>query len=313
MYDVAGVWLGEDNYHGVFSVTNWNMDFYGGALVFSDDASSFSGGILTAYSNMTFAAKRDGRWTATSLYGGEIRGPGRVTINPYWLNSSYGAATAAFQLSGNNTNFSGGLTLSGNNLYLQHTNALGTGDAWFDAADGGKVYLSVVPAVNWTLPNNIGGINTIQVQDGSGAYTLTTPGTTIQPGTNVNASGQLTVAGSLAFGTDTVGGTSKLIVDVTGTGGVAGTDFDCLIVTHALSNLNNATLVVNVATNLAKNALDGQQLIVATNVVSLASTFSSVTFNGAWHGKVVYNQPAGTVKLYQVSAAPQQGTALLVR
>jgi hypothetical protein len=312
-YDMAGVWLGEDNYHGVFSVTNWNMDFYGGALVFSDDASSFSGGILTAYSNMTFAAKRDGRWTATSLYGGEIRGPGRVTINPYWLNSSYGAATASFQLSGNNTNFSGGLTLSGNNLYLQHTNSLGTGNCWFDAADGGTVYLSVVPAVNWTLPNNIGGINTIQVQDGSGAYTLTTPGTTIQPGTNVNASGQLTVAGSLAFGTDTVGGTSKLIVDVTGTGGVAGTDFDCLIVTHALSNLNNATLVVNVATNLAKNALDGQQLIVATNVVSLASTFSSVTFNGAWHGKVVYNQPAGTVKLYQVSAAPQQGTALLVR
>ena len=315
LYDMAGVWLGEDDFHGVFSVTNWNMDYYGGALVFSDDASSFSGGVLNVYSNMTFTAKRDNRWAGLSRYGGEIRGSGRITINPYWFSGLYGNASSAFYLSGNSTNFTGGVTLLGNNLYLQHTNALGrTGDCWFAAGDAGAVYLqNAAGAVNWTLGNNLGGVNTVQVENASASYTLTLPGTTLQPGTNINASGKLTVAGNLAFGTNAVGGASTWIVDVTGTNGVAGVDFDQLVVTHSLTNLNNATLVVNVATNLAKDALAGQELIVATNATALASGFASVFFGGAWHGKVAYNQPTGTVKLYQVSAQPISGTVLFVQ
>ena len=312
-YDVAGVWLGADNFTGNFSVTNWNMDFYGGTLVFSDQNSSFAGGILNAYSNVTFTGKRDGRWVATSSYGGEIRGPGHVTISPIAFGTGYGASSAAFYLSGNNTNFIGGLTLLGNNLYLQHTNALGTGTCWFAAADGGKVYLQNATPTDWVLNNDLGGINTIQVQDGSSAYTLTVPGRAVQPGTNVNASGQLTIAGNLAFGTGALSAPATLTIDVTGTNGAAGVDFDRLVVTRNLSNLNNATLVVNVATNVARDALLGQELIVATNATTLASTFSSVTFSGGWHGKVAYNQPAGTVKLFKVSAVPQSGTTVFFR
>ena len=315
-YDMAGVWLGVEGFSPTYvSVTNWTMDVYGGTLVFSDRESLFSGGVLTVYSNLTFTAKRDNRWGGVSRYLGEIRGPGRITINPYWFDGGYGHPTSAFYLSGNNTNFTGGVTLLGNNLYLQHTNALGrTGDCWFAAGDAGAVYLqNAAGAVNWALGNNLGGINTIQVENASAAYTLTTSGTTLRPGTNVNVCGKLTIAGNLAFGTDGAGGTSTVIVDVSGTNGVAGVDFDQLVVTHSLTNLNNATLVVNVATNLAKNALAGQELIVATNATALASGFVSVSFGGAWHGKVAYNQPTGTVKLYQVSAQPISGTVLFVQ
>lgn len=315
-YDMAGVWLGVETFSpGYLSVTNWTMEFYGGSLVFSDRESLFSGGVLTAHSNLTFAAKRDNRWPGISRYGGEIRGSGRITINPYWFDNAYGYPSSVFYLSGNSTNFTGGVTLLGNNLYLQHTNALGrTGDCWFAAGDAGVVYLqNAAGAVNWTLGNNLGGINTVQVENASVAYTLTTPGTTLRPGTNVNACGKLTIAGNLAFGTDAVGGTSTLVVDVSGTNGMAGVDFDQLVVTRTLTNLNNATLIVNVATNLTKDALAGQELVVATNATSLVGTFASVSFSGAWHGKAAYNQPAGTVKLTQLSAEPSSGTVLFVQ
>jgi len=288
-YDMAGVWLGVETFSPTYiSVTNWNMDFYGGALVFSDRESVFSGGVLNVYSNMTFSGKRDGRWTATGRYGGEIRGPGRITINPYWYNNGYGAASAAFYLSGNNTNFTGGVTLLGNNLYLQHTNALGsTGDCWFAAGDAGTVYLqNAAGAANWTLGNNLGGINTLQVENGT-AYSLTLAGSTLQPGTNVNAVGKLTIAGNLLFSTNAAGGYAKLIVDVTGAGGVAGTDFDQLVVNRAgvAATIGNCDLVINLGPTVEQ--LSGQTLTIVTN--------ANDNFTGQSFHSVIWQNVKGVV------------------
>lgn len=307
-YDVAGVWLGVDNFTGNFAVTNWNMDFYGGALAFSDQNSSFSGGILNVYSNMLFTGKRDGRWTASSRYGGEIRGPGRITINPYWFDSGYGNSSAAFYLYGNNTNFAGGVTLLGNNLYVQHPNALGTGDCWFAAGDAGTVYLqNAAGAANWTLGNNIGGINTLRVENGT-AYALTLAGSTLQPGTNVNAAGKLTIAGSLQLSTNAAGGYAKLIVDVTGAGGVAGVDYDQLVVTRAglAGTLGQCDLVINLGPTVEQ--LSGQSLtiVINTNDNFTGQSFHSVTWQNVkgvvQATNVIYNN--GSIQLQIAPADP---------
>ncbi|MEI8243420.1 MAG: hypothetical protein WCI17_09155, partial [bacterium] len=108
------------------------------------------------------------------------------------------------------------------------------------------------------------------------------------------------------------GAGSRLRIHVAGSNGVAGVDFDQLAVDHTLTNLANAVLQVNVNTNLAKLALFGQELIVVSNATAIADTFASVEWNAPWRGKVKYNEPAGTVKLIGVTAAPLPGTAILV-
>lgn len=314
----AELWAFQDwNYYGL-TLQNWEIELQGGTLGSGKfQASQMLGGHIYMTSNSTFYGHRDGRvWTPDFRYGGTIVGTGRLTIDA----DRYETDTQIFRLSGTNSSFSGGVTILWNRLYVECTNALGTGDCWFDSADpnSGGVYLNTTPATtNWVLQNNFGGIGKLQVQDGSATYTLTTPGTTIQPGTNVNVPGQLTIAGNLAFGTNGAGGRSTLMIDVTGTNGVAGVDFDQLAVTRTLTNLNNAALVVNLATNLANGSLNGQTLIVATNAATLASTFASVRFNGSshgsrWRGTVTYNQPAGTVTLSTLSAPPG-GSAIFVR
>jgi hypothetical protein len=288
------------------NVTNWTVDLNGGELRWNG-ASKYDGGTLAMNSNSTW-------WGATAgnkEYAGTISGPGRLDINPT-------GGSGPFILSGNNSGFSGGINLLSDSLTASHTNGLGTGPVLLASQSGGKLTLDR-PSGNfdWTLANNLSGGCTngstavaIQVEDGVGTNTLTVLGT-IDPGTNTltgatNIMGILRVDGSVAFGSG-----SRLKIDISGTNDVAGVDFDRLLVDHDLTGLSNAVLEVNVNTNLAQTSLQGQELVVVSNATALVGTFGSVQWNAPWIGTVLYNEPAGTVKLSNICV--EQGSVFKFR
>lgn len=302
------------------TVKDWEIELRGGALGFGvDGVGTYRGGHVYVVSNSTFYGRRDERWGTDSRCEAEIVGTGRVTINA----NAGGIGTAdsqpmRFFLSGANTNFSGGIDLRWNQLVAEQTNALGTGPILVASSDSGSGLYLDRPAGNfdWTLANDLsGGRGTnvaIKVEDGTGTNALTMLGT-LDPGTNgaavtTNSTGILRVDGSVAFGTG-----SRLRIHIAGTNGVAGVDYDQLRVDHDLTRLSNAVLEVRVNTNLFKNALVGQEFVVASNAAALVGSFVSVEWNMPWRGKVKVNDPAGTVKLVEVTAAPQPGTVLLVQ
>ncbi len=163
------------------------------------------------------------------------------------------------------------------------------------------------------MPNSITGKGTITVEAGDGVKKLTCTGT-VDPGTNAvevttSSTGILRIDGDFEFGTG-----SRLKIDIAGTNGVAGLDFDRLAVDHDLTGLSNAVLEIGGSNNLLKATLAGQELVVVTNAASLAgSEFLTVQWNPPWRGKVKYNEPAGTVKLVEVTSAPPPGMVLVVR
>jgi hypothetical protein len=233
-------------------------------------------------------------------YGGTISGAGRLDINPT-------GGSGPFILSGDNSGFSGGIRLLADSLTASHTNGLGTGPVLLASQSGGKLTLDR-PSGNfdWTLANNLSGGCTngstavaIQVEDGVGTNTLTVLGT-VDPGTNTltgatNIMGILRVDGDMAFGAG-----SRLRIHIADTNGVAGVDFDRLLVDHDLTGLSNAVLEVNVNANLAETSLLGQELVVVSNATALVGTFGSVQWNAPWSGRAVYNDSPGTVKLINI-------------
>jgi hypothetical protein len=289
------------------TVKDWEIELRGGALGFGvDGVGTYRGGHVYVVSNSTFYGRRDGRWGTDSRCEAEIVGTQRVTINA----NAGGIGTddsqpMRFLLSGNNTNFSGGIDLRWNQLVAEQTNALGTGPILVASSDSGSGLYLDRPAGNfdWTLANDLsGGRGTnvaITVEDGAGATTMTLLGT-LDPGTNgaavtTNSTGILRVDGSVAFGTG-----SRLRIHIGGTNGVAGVDYDQLRVDHDLTGLSNAVLEVNVNANLAETSLLGQELVVVSNATALVGTFGSVQWNAPWSGRAVYNDSPGTVKLINI-------------
>ena len=290
----CGVYLDPTPSGQGLSITNWDFDLYGGYLAFGDRASTYAGGTVTLYSNAVFYGKRDTRWTATSTYNGEIRGTNSITFDAAGADR----AGHAFYLGGNNTNFSGGVTLLRNRLYVTHPNALGTGPVMLRPADAdGSLYLDATPNANWALSNTLAGTSSIVVEDGAGTNTLTVLGT-VDPGTNgvtvtTNSTGILRVDGNMAFGAG-----SRLKIDIAGTNGVAGVDFDRLVVDHNLTGLGNAMLEVSLSAALSNAAIRGLDVVVVSNATSLGSArFGSFQFTAPWQADVLYDNPPGTVRL----------------
>jgi hypothetical protein len=131
---------------------------------------------------------------------------------------------------------------------------------------------------NWSLTNDIAGINTITVEGGTTNYGLTAAGSTINPGTN--AVGTLTVDGNFEFGKK--GSTfATLVTCITGPG--TNDLFRVLDGTTAVfaPSLTNCNLQVNLGA-LTAEALASAVFtnIFATGVVfSASSPFNSVTWN----------------------------------
>jgi hypothetical protein len=305
--------LAMGNNYGISPVviSNWEIEVQsGGMMTFGAyGIGQYVGGHLFVTSNLTFYRSRNVysyAWYPDTAYGGQIVGNGRITIDA--TRGTIGGSEF-FRLSGNNTNFSGGITLLYAPLSIENTNALGTGDSWFDAGDGSAVTLLATPATNWSLANNIGGINTIQVQDGTSNYTFTVAGGTLQPGTNVNNSGKLTVGGRLQFAPKPAGGYSTLIVDVTGYNGVAGVDYDQLVVTRGglAGTISQCDLQIKVVPTVEQ--LDQQTLTIVSSANDnfIGQAFHSVTWVNGVGGQilvtnVVYNN--GSIQLQFGSSDP---------
>jgi hypothetical protein len=209
--------------------------------------------------------------------------------------------------------FSGGLDIEANGLVSIATNdAYGSGPITLLATNS-YLHLNQTPDTDWTVTNNLAGNGTITVEAGDGVKKLTCTGT-VDPGTHsvtgvANGAGILRVDGNVALGAG-----SRVRIDITGTNGVAGVDYDRLVVDHTLSGLSNAVLEIGGSTNLVKVTLAGQELVVVTNAASLAdASFFTVQWNAPWRGKVRYNDPPGTVKLIEVTSASSPGTVLMVQ
>jgi autotransporter-associated beta strand protein len=234
-------------------------------------------------------------------FTGPIDGPGQFILQS--PGTDHGAGTTTL---GGNNSYAGGTWVQSGLLVAKNTNAFGSGAVQVDyntnATSHGVIRLAATtPSSNyWTLANNlVGGCGTnvaLQVENGASTNALTLLGT-LDPGTNgtavtTNSTGIFRVAGSVAFG---VG--SRLRIHIADTNGVAGVDFDRLLVDHDLTGLGNATLEVAVSSSLTPEMLNGLSFVVVSNATALVGTFGSVEWSGPWQGKVVYNQPTGTVKL----------------
>jgi hypothetical protein len=208
--------------------------------------------------------------------------------------------------------FSGGLDIEAHGLVSIATNdAYGSGPITLLGTNS-YLYLNQTPDADWTLANNLAGKGMITIEAGDGVKKLTCTGT-VAPGTNgvavtTNSTGILRVDGGMAFGAG-----SRLKIGVAGTNGVAGVDYDRLVVDHTLSGLSNAVLEIGGSTNLMKVTLTDQELVVVSNATTLAGEFASVQWTSPWRGKVKYNDPPGTVKLIEVTSASSHGSLLLVQ
>jgi hypothetical protein len=262
------------------NVTNWTVDLNGGQMWWYG-ASKYAGGTLAMNANSIWF----GATAGNKEYAGTMSGVGRLDINP-------SGGSGPFILSGNNSGFSGGIRLLADNLTVSHANGLGTGPVLLASQNGGKLTLDQPSgSFDWTLANDISGTNTIQVEDGAGNNSLTVLGE-LAPGTNTAAVGILRVDGDLAFG-----GGSTLRMDIAGDGGVAGVDFDQLVVDHDVTSLAGATLELNVKSGLTFAQMELQPITVLTSATAIPDGFGTVTLNVPWGFAVIYNQPTGTVKL----------------
>ena len=242
---------------------------------------------------------------AMTLYGAISNGAsaGKIVIQ------APGSSASRVNLANPGNSFSGGIDVeAAGRLGIVSNNAYGTGPITLLATNS-YLTLDQAPDTDWTFTNTLAGCGTVTVEAGDGAKKLICTGT-VDPGTNgtaitTNTTGILRVDGGMAFGAG-----SRLKIHIAGGGGVAGVDFDRLVVDHTLSGLSNAVLEVNVSPTLGNRALDGQELVIVSNAAPVASTFASVQWSEPWNGKVRYDEPSGTVKLVQVGTV--RGSVLMV-
>jgi hypothetical protein len=179
--------------------------------------------------------------------------------------------------------------------------SLGTGPVVVEAY--ARLELDKTASADWTLTNTLVGAGTLRVEDGAGTYRLTERGGMVAPGTNTAGEGAaiLTVDGAMAFGSG-----SSLGIDITGTNGVAGVDFDRLLVDHGdatlAASLTNCALVVRMMPTVADLNAMTVTVVQATGADFSAHTFQSVSGLGVG-GSVVYGN--GWIGLTWDEAKPE--------
>lgn len=244
------------------------VSFNGPATLTGNRTLTLSGG------DSTFA----GTWSSTNRY----------TLTKSGANGLY--------LSGNNNTYTGDWNVVQGTMYFSTTNSIGAGQ--INTGTGGVAQLNL--AVNWTNSTEFAGGGTIKIGNGSADRTLTTVAGNLSPGTTTNA-GILTFqnTGGASYNTHLImtnsgSSYSRVTIDVMGTNGVAGTDYDRLhVVKGNISGLANADLVVNVASALGRVRLTGQSLtVVLTDTGSVSGTFRSVRLPNAYSATVNYSANA---------------------
>ena len=138
-----------------------------------------------------------------------------ASVGKIWYRTQNVTSDGGYYIRAANT-YTGGTDIEGGaRVWVTNTGGLSSGPV--KVATGGSLYLDLATSANWDLANNLAGAATIQVEDGSASYTLTTTGSTISPGNTTATAGTLTIGGNLAFARS--GSTPvTLNIDVLGTG-----------------------------------------------------------------------------------------------
>ncbi|MFA6172128.1 MAG: autotransporter-associated beta strand repeat-containing protein [Kiritimatiellales bacterium] len=236
-----------------------------------------------------------------TLLSGTISGSGSISANGY--------ADGTLGLTGNNTNWTGGLLMTGSMLKLGHTNALGTGTLTLQSLNaqlgvstdlsGGNgvandIVLATANSTTISITNNLklsgvisgyGGTNGLTK---SGAATLTLSGANTYTGTTTVAAGQLAVDGILASditvqngamlsGTGTL--QAAVTVDAGGTLSV-GHSPGMMTFNDALTLVSGSTNVMEIWSDVSYDVLMG----AVTNTLTMAGE-TVFDFTG-WAGGV---------------------------
>ncbi len=220
---------------------------------------------------------------------GRVEVSGRITEDaaPRKFNFSTSGSLAAsgkLYLSNAANDFSGGLGVATGNLYISQPGAQGLGP--IDMSSNGKLYFDANPNASWTIDNDMGGVGSIQVEDGTTAYTLIAAGGTVQPGTGPASAGILQVKSNLAFARD--GGTpATLAIDVVGTGSPLVVTSDQLAVTGSASGLADARVVVSMTGIVNESDVEGRSFTILTCANDLTGlSFAEVVSPAGWSAAV---------------------------
>jgi hypothetical protein len=256
-------------------------------------ANSYLGG-TEASGNMIVQSKITGGYALTRrITGCDVSSFGGITLD--------GNVTLANPLN----DFTGGLGVNYDTLAIGVPGAQGPGPLSVLATNATLAFTGLNSAQDWTITNNLSGIGTVKVETGTNRLTLA--GGTLNPGTNgvtitTNTTGILTIAGRFAFAA-TNGTPAKLTIDIAGTNGVAGVDYDRLVVTNGdatlATSLANCALVVNSAVSAQQlTTLAPLTILTATNANFSAVKFQSVTFGGGAAAQVIYNNGSVQVQFH---------------
>ena len=262
---------------------------------------TFAGGSTWNSTHPDYTITYSGTWTlqadtpfTVDTGGGNIgyvEVTGRITedATPRKLNvamTGTGAADGKLRLTNATNNFSGGLSVDAGNLYVTAAGAQGAGP--ITLTNNAEMFLDATPNANWTLGNNIGGIGTVQIEDGSASYTLTANGSTLSPGASP---GTLTIKGNLVFARN--GSTpAALNIDVAGSGSPVVVTNDLLAVTRNVTGLSDAVLNVSLS-GVTGDDVKGKTFTILTCANNLTGqAFGSVTYTAGWVGAVTYGNGA---------------------
>ena len=280
---------------------------------------TFAGGATWNSTHPSYTITYGGTWTlqadtpfTVDTGGGNIgyvQVTGRIIedATPRRLNvtmTGTGAPDGKLRLTNALNSFSGGLGITAGNLYITTAGAQGAGP--ITLASNAELFLDATPNANWSLANPIGGVGTVQVEDGSASYALTANGSSLSPGTSASVTGTLAIKGNLAFAHN--GATpAALNIDIAGSGSPVVVTNDLLAVTRNVSGLSNAVLNVSLS-GVTGDDVRGKTFTILTCANDLAGQeFAAVNYSPGWVGAITYN--SGSIYL-QVAPEGQAQPAL---
>ncbi len=255
-----------------------------GALTFTGTT---SGNTITA----TGAGAKTLTLTGTT-FGNTITG-GIVDNSSTNKTSLTKSGSGSWILSGVNT-YTGTTTISAGTLVLDATGTIANSTTINLGTTGspGTLDLTAKSAFTFGSTQTVSGVGTINIGSGK---TLTVDGA-FSPG---NSTGIVNVTGDLTFS-----GTTITTMEISGAGGVAGTDFDQINVSGIFTT--GGTLNITSLGGFNPTAISSFQLF--SSLTSIGGSFSTINFIGFGPGVTFDTSELNSTGLLNVTAIPELST-----